>query len=75
MKLCTKYESSWPCSFREEDFWKLHFEIFDPVTYLCNQSQPISTILVGDYPATIYVVFGRIPFSVQDKKSFEVFLI
>ena len=24
--LYTKYESSWPCSFRQEDYWKLHFE-------------------------------------------------
>jgi len=39
MMLYTKYESSGPCSFRQEDFWKLHFEnlFFDPVTYLCNQ--------------------------------------
>ena len=41
--LYIKYESSRPCSFRQEDFWKLHFEniffylFFDPVTYLCNQ--------------------------------------
>jgi len=27
------------CTFRQEDFWKLHFEnlFFDPVTYLSNQ--------------------------------------
>ena len=33
------HESSGPCSFGQEDFWKLHFEnlLFDPVTYLCNQ--------------------------------------
>jgi len=39
MMLYTKYESSGPCSFRQECFWKLHFEniFFDPVTYLCNQ--------------------------------------
>jgi len=38
--LYTKYESSGPCTFRQEDFLKLHFEnlFFDPVTYLCNQS-------------------------------------
>ena len=37
--LYTTYESSGPCSFGQEDFWKLHFEnlFFDPVTYLCNQ--------------------------------------
>jgi len=28
-----------PCSFGQEEFWKLHLEnlFFDPVTYLCNQ--------------------------------------
>jgi len=37
--LYTKYESSGPCSFRQEDFWKMHIEnlFSDPVTYLCNQ--------------------------------------
>ena len=37
--LYTKYESSWPCSFRPEDFWKLHFEnlVFDPwLNYATN---------------------------------------
>ena len=39
MMLYTKYKSSGPCSFGQEDFRKLHFEnlFFDPVTYLCNQ--------------------------------------
>jgi len=42
MMLYTKYESSGHCSFRQEYFFKLHFEnlLFDPVTYLCNQSEP-----------------------------------
>ena len=42
MLLYTKYESSGPCSFRQEDFLKLHFAnlFFDPVTYICNQSEP-----------------------------------
>ena len=42
MMLYTKYETSGPCSFRQEDFFKLHFEslLFDPVTYLSNQSEP-----------------------------------
>ena len=37
--LYSKYESSGPCSFGQQDYWKLHFEnlFFDPVTYLCNQ--------------------------------------
>jgi len=65
MVLYTKYESSWPCSFRQEDFWTLHFEnlLFDPMTYLCNQSEPISTILIGDHPGTIPVEFGQITIS------------
>jgi len=44
MMLYIKYESSGPCSFRQEDFFKLYFEnlIFDPVTYLCNQSEPFA---------------------------------
>jgi len=39
MMLYIKYESTGPCSFGQEDFWKLHFEnlFFNPVTYLCNQ--------------------------------------
>jgi len=42
MMLYTKFESAGPCSFRQEDFLKLHFESlsFDPVTYICNQSEP-----------------------------------
>ena len=40
MMLYIKYESSGPCSFRQEDFGKLHFEnlIFD------LPMQPIRTI-------------------------------
>jgi len=39
MMLYTKYKSSGPCSFRQEDFWKFHFKnlFIDPVIYLCNQ--------------------------------------
>jgi len=39
MMLYTKYERSGPCSFWQEDFWKLHFEnlFFDPwPTYATN---------------------------------------
>ena len=47
MMLYIKYESSGHCSFKQGDFWKLHFEnlIFDPVTYLCNQSEPLEQLL------------------------------
>jgi hypothetical protein len=61
MMLHIKYESSGPCSFRQEDFLKLHFKnlFFDPVTYLFNYW----TILVGDHPGTIPVEFGQSPIS------------
>ena len=46
MMLYIKYESSGPCSFKQEDFWKLHFEnvFFYPVTYLCNQLEQFEQI-------------------------------
>jgi len=49
MMLYIKYESSGPCSFRQEEFRKLHFEnlIFDPVTYFCNQSEPFEYFWYG----------------------------
>jgi len=49
MMLYTKYECSGPSSFRQEDFSKLHFEnlFFDPVTYLCNQSEPFEQFWQG----------------------------
>jgi len=42
MMLYTKYETSGPCCFRQEDFRKLHLKnlFIDPKTYLCNQSEP-----------------------------------
>jgi len=45
MMLYTKFESSGPCSFRQ-DFLKLQFEdlFFDPVTYLCNLSEPFEQL-------------------------------
>jgi len=47
--LYTKYESSGPCTFRKEDLLKMHFEnlIFNPVTYLCNQSEPFEYFRKG----------------------------
>jgi len=46
MMLYTKYEISGPCSFRQEDFRKMHFEnlLFYPMTYLCNQSEPFEQL-------------------------------
>jgi len=59
MMLYTKYKGSGPCSFKQEDFLKLHFEnlLFDPVTCLCNISEP----LVGDHLVIIPIKFGQIP--------------
>ena len=47
--LYIKYESSRPFSFKQEDFWKLHFEnlFFEPVTYLCNQVEQFEQLLWG----------------------------
>jgi len=46
MMTYTKYESFGPCSLRQEEFRKLHFEnlLFDPMTYLCNQSEPFEQL-------------------------------
>jgi len=45
--LYTKYESSGPCSFREEDFWKLPFEnLLWPHDLLMQPIRTIWTILV-----------------------------
>ena len=66
MMLYTKYKSSGPCSFRQDFFflkiaiWK---PIFDPVTYLCNQSEPFDQFRWRNYQRTIPVEFGRIPIS------------
>jgi len=46
MMLHIKYESSGPCSFRQEDFWKLHFE-----NLMFN---------LGDHPGIIPSEFGQI---------------
>jgi len=65
MMLLNKYESSRPCTIRQEDFWKLHYE--KPIVWPCDLLiQPIRTIwtnLVGDYSRTIPVEFGQITIS------------
>jgi len=47
--LYTKYEGSGPCSFRQEHFFKLHLKknMFDSVTYLRNQSEPLEQFWKG----------------------------
>jgi len=59
MLLYTKYESSESCSFKHEDVLMLHFKnlFFEPVTYLCNQSEPFEQFCLEDYPGTIPVEF------------------
>jgi len=77
MMLYTKYKSSGPCSFRQEDFWKLHFEnlLFDPLTFLCNQSEPVVQFLQATTQGPCLLSFVEFPLAVQEKKSFAVFLI
>jgi len=64
MMLYIKYESTGPCSFRREDFWKFHFK-----TYLLTRDilmQPtgtVWTILIRNHPGIIPVNFGQIPIS------------
>jgi len=77
MMLYTKYESSWPWHLRRADFWKLHFEnlFFDPVTYLCNQSESFDQFMYGTTQGPILSSVVKFPLAVQEKKSFELFLI
>jgi len=58
-------ESSGPCRFRQEDFWKLHFEnlFFWPRDLHMQPIRTIWTILVEDNPGTISVEFGQITIS------------
>ena len=76
MMLYTKYESSGPCSFRQ-DVSKLHFEnlFFDPVTYLCNQSEPFEQIRCGTTQGQFLLSLVKFPLAVQGKMLFELFLI
>ena len=79
MMLYTKYESSRPCtcSFRQEDFLKLHFKnlFFDPVTYLSNQSEPFEQFWYGTTHGPFLLSLVKLPLAVQEKMSFELFLI
>jgi len=62
--LYTKYECSGPCSFGQEDFWKLHFEnLFFTLwpTYSTNRNR--FNILVGNHTGSIPSEFGKFPIS------------
>ena len=77
MMLYTKYESSGPCSFRQEDCLKLHFKnlFFDPVTDICNQSEPFEQFWKGTTQGPFLTSLVKLPLAVQEKMSFELFLI
>ena len=63
--LYTKYKISGQCSFRQEDFFKLHFEdlCFGPRDQLKQPTGTFWTPLVGDHPGVIPVKFGQNPMS------------
>jgi len=63
MMLYTKYESSGHCSFRQEDFWKLHFGNLLPRDLLMQPTGTIWTTLIGDHLGIIPVKFGQNPMS------------
>jgi len=75
--LYTTYESSGPCSFRQEDILKLPFEnlFFDPVTYICNQLEPFEQFRYGTTQGPFLLSLVKFPLAVQEKMSFELFLI
>jgi len=55
----------------------MHFEnlFFDPVTYLCNQSELFEQILYVTTQGPFLLSLVKFPLAVQEKKSFAVFLI
>ena len=73
MMLYIKYESTGPCTFRQEDFWKLHFEnlYFDPVTYLCNQSEPFEQLWKGTTQGSFLWSLVKIQWAVSEEKMFK----
>ena len=73
MMLYTKYKSSGPCSFRQEDFWKLHFEnpFSDPVTYLCNQLEQFEQLWWGTTQESFLWSLVKIQWAVSAQKLFK----
>ena len=65
MMLYTKYESSGPCSFRLEDFWKFNFKnlFIDPRDLLMQPTGTVWTTLIGDHTVIIPVKLGQNPIS------------
>jgi len=65
MMLYTKYESCGSCSFRQEDFSKLHFEnlLFLPCDLLMQRTGTVWTTLGKEHLGIIAVKFGQNPMS------------
>jgi len=64
MMLYIKYESTGPCSFRQEDYWKFHFKTYLLIRDLLMQpTVTVWTTLIGEHPGIIPVKFGQIPIS------------
>jgi len=76
MLLYTKYESSGPCSFRQENYGKFHFKnlFFYPVTYFCNQSEPFKQFWKRTTQGPFLLSLVKLPLAVQEKMSFELFI-
>ena len=68
--LYTKYESSRPCSFRQEDFWKFHFKnlFIDPVTYLCNQLEWFEQLWYGTTQGSFLWSLVKIQWVVSERR-------
>jgi len=48
---------------------------FDPVTYLCNKSEPFEQFLYGTTQGPFLLSLVKYPLAVQEKKLFAVFFI
>jgi len=59
--------------FRQEDFWKLHFEnlIFDPVTYLCNQLKQFEQLWQRTTQGSFLWSLVKIQWVVLEEKLFK----
>ena len=75
MMLYTKYESSRPCRSRQEDFLKVAFKnlFFDPVTYLCAQSEPFEQFWKGTTQGPFLLSLVKFPSAVQDHLKFSLY--
>jgi len=65
MMLYIKYESSGPCTFLQFNAFKYLF--IDPVTYLCNQSEPFEQCWYGTTQGSFLFSLVKFPLAVQEK--------